>query len=128
MLTDQQLETRKIIWTELSDFYLDTELSDEDLIRKILVFKNSGLSINEIKEINYNEVGPQLIQNLKSIAGVWDGFDHAALHQKLLTHAEKKRPRNFLQKIKNYLDRKSIDNYTLVYFDKIELMEKPKNK
>jgi|688.fasta_scaffold402996_2 hypothetical protein len=124
MLTEKELEIRKIIWTELSDFYLDTDLSDEDLIRKGLVFRDSGLTTEEIKEINYYEVGPQLIDNLKSIAGVWDGFNQEGLHKvlEILTRTERKRPKNIFQKLDDYIDRKSLDFYTKRYFDKIEYL------
>jgi hypothetical protein len=124
MLTEKELETRKIIWTELSDFYLDTELSDEDLIRKGIVFRESGLTIEEIKEINYYEVGPQLIENKRSVAGVWEGFNQEGLHNvlEILTRTERKRPKNVFQKLDDYIDRKSLDFYTLRYFDKIEYL------
>ena len=58
MLTEPELETRRKIWTALSDFYLDTELTEEDLMRKSVVFNNSGLTIEEIKDISKNSALP----------------------------------------------------------------------
>ena len=122
MLTEKELEVRRTIWTELSDFYLDTELADADLKRKADVFKKSGLSIDKIKKINYYEVGPQLVNNLRSTAGVWEGFDQQWLHDVLekRTRKDRGRPRNIIRRLIDHFDRKAIDYYTARYFEKID--------
>ena len=80
MLNDKiDLEQRKAIWNALSEFYLDTELSKEDFERIALVFKNTGLELEEIKEIDRYEVFPLLQPNLLSAAGEWAGFNEAWL-------------------------------------------------
>ncbi len=118
MLTECDLETRRKIWTALSDFYLDTELTDMDLTRTSIVFKDSGLTMNEIKDINYHEVGPLLIHNLRSVAGVWSGFNEAELHAALGLVIERKRSKNSFQRLRDFFLRRSIDHYTLEYFKK----------
>lgn len=70
-----QLETRKKIWIELSEFYLDTELTSEDFDRISNTFMQSGLELVEIKKIDLLEVFPLLQSNLLSVAGAWAGFD-----------------------------------------------------
>ncbi|MBS1508115.1 MAG: hypothetical protein JSS79_15860 [Bacteroidetes bacterium] len=122
MLTNKELETRRPIWTELSDFYLDTELSDDDLKRKADVFRSSGLTLDEIKEINYGEVGPHLIDNLRSTAGIWNGFDEEWLHSTIERHITRQRgrPRNIFQRVRNYFNKRAIDYYTGRYFISIE--------
>lgn len=73
---DNSIVTRKQIWLALSEFYLDTELTDADLYRIAKTFHQSGFSIDTIKEIDIYEVFPVLQSNLLSAAGSWAGFDH----------------------------------------------------
>ena len=80
-----EIENRKQIWMALSEFYLDIQLSNEDLDRISLIFYNSGIHLREIKKIDLTEVFPLLQPNLLSVAGVWDGFDR----DWLLTKSEK---------------------------------------
>jgi len=70
-----ELEKRISIWNSISEFYLDTELQDEDYDTITKTFLNSDLHITEIKDIDLYEVFPVLKGNLLSIAGVWNGFD-----------------------------------------------------
>ena len=75
MTTNSSIETRRQIWLALSELYLDTELTDDDLYRIAKIFHQSGLTINRIKEIDIYEVFPVLQPNLLSVAGSWAGFD-----------------------------------------------------
>ncbi len=70
-----QPATRKKIWIELSEFYVDTELTSEDFDRISNTFLQSGLGISKIKEIDLMEVFPLLQPNLLNVAGAWAGFD-----------------------------------------------------
>jgi hypothetical protein len=72
---NQQFEIRKKIWIELSEFYLDTELTSEDFDRISNTFLQSGLELRDIKKIDLIEVFPLLQPNLLSVTGVWAGFD-----------------------------------------------------
>ncbi|MBL0139141.1 MAG: hypothetical protein IPP86_11515 [Bacteroidetes bacterium] len=74
-LDSQQLETRRKIWIELSEFYLDTELTSEDFDRISNTFLQSGLELSEIKKIDLIEVFPLLQPNLLNVAGEWAGFN-----------------------------------------------------
>ena len=78
-LSNHELETRKKIWIALSEFYLDTELTNEDFDRISKTFLQSGLKIGDIKEIDLLEVFPILQPNLLSVAGAWAGFDEELL-------------------------------------------------
>ena len=71
----QHLETRKKVWIELSKFYLDTELANEDFDQISNTFLKSGLEISNIKKIDLFEVFPLLQPNLLDVAGEWAGFD-----------------------------------------------------
>lgn len=70
-----EIEIRKKIWVELSEFYLDTELQQRDFDGIAETFNNSGLTLQEIKKIDLYEVFPLLQHNLLSVAGEWAGFD-----------------------------------------------------
>lgn len=76
-------EDRLKIWRALSDLFLDTEIED-------YVFKNiartvsaCGLSLSEAEEILWYEVYPVLEGNLRSVAGVWEGWSDSWLVQNL---------------------------------------------
>ena len=43
------------------------------------MFDQSGYSAQEIRQIDYEEVGSVLYSNLLRVAGEWTGFDEAAL-------------------------------------------------
>ena len=73
------LARREPVWLVLSEFYLDTELQPADFRRIRAVFDQSGYSEREIRQIDYEEVGPVLVGNLLSMVGEWAGFDEAAL-------------------------------------------------
>jgi hypothetical protein len=93
MKDNQTIENRRLIWTALSEFYLDTELTKRDFDRISIVFLNSGLHIKDIKEIDLIEVFPFLQPNLLNIAGEWAGFDEDLL----LTECEKRyKRRNYI--------------------------------
>lgn len=74
-------ETRKQIWRALSELYLDTELRDMDYRSIVETLKNSGKSMEELKEIDMYEVFPTLQMNLNGIAGEWTGFDEKWLYK-----------------------------------------------
>lgn len=74
-----ELARRKPVWLALSEFYLDTELQPADFRRIRAVFDQSGYSEQEIRQFDYDEVGPVLAGNLLSMAGEWAGFDEAAV-------------------------------------------------
>ena len=70
-----QLDARKKIWIDLSEFYLDTDLTSEDFDRISNTFLRSGLELREIKKIDLIEVFPLLQPNLLTVAPAWAGFD-----------------------------------------------------
>lgn len=69
------LAERLPVWETLSEFFLDTELDDTDYGRIAGVLASSPYSIRKTEEILRYEVYPVLIWNLRSVAGVWAGFD-----------------------------------------------------
>lgn len=70
-----EIERRKPVWIALSDLWLDTELTEDDLRRIAEVMRRSGYEVEELREIYLFEVAPVVFPNLLSVAGEWAGFD-----------------------------------------------------
>jgi hypothetical protein len=88
MLTDEELQRRKPLWTALSELWLDTELDPADIQRIADAVIESGYSEAELNAIYLYEVAPVVSANLLSVAGEWAGFDEEWLHAKARKRAE----------------------------------------
>lgn len=62
------------IWQALSEFFLDTEITDSTFDYVARVVLETGYSPQEIHSILWGEVFPALEENLKSVAGEWVGW------------------------------------------------------
>jgi hypothetical protein len=112
------LTRRKPVWLALSEFYLDTELQPADFERIRAVFDQSGYSEQEIRQIDYDEVGPLLYPNLLSVAGEWIAFEETTLLDSLARRAIKRGRLRRLPPFR-WLWRKSIDFFNQTYFQRI---------
>ena len=81
---------RQDVWEALSNFYLDTELTDADYRYINEKFANSGYTLNEIKQIDHYEVFPSLYRNLSQVAGEWSGFDKDWLVRECTKNVQKR--------------------------------------
>jgi hypothetical protein len=88
MLTDEELQRRKPIWTALSELWLDTEIDTTAIQRIAYAAEASGYSIEVLNEIYLYEVAPVVSVNLLVPAGVWLGFDEEWLHAEARKRAE----------------------------------------
>jgi hypothetical protein len=102
----------------LSEFYLDTELTADELTRIHVVFVESGYSQKEILEINYNEVAPVLIANTWSTAGVWAGFDEEWVIESITKRVNKKPNKLQIPGIR-WLANRHVDFSTKAYFRQV---------
>ncbi|WP_162428320.1 DUF7079 family protein [Pontibacter pudoricolor] len=118
-MTAVEIERRKPVWSALSEFYLDTELSKEEISRIAKVFSESKFSFEELKEINYSEVGPVVITNLYSTAGVWNGFDKEWLFEQIIKRLNKKKGKGLLAKMFRPVYRKQIDKFCSDYWQAV---------
>ena len=75
MLDDRQIAVRRPLWIALSELWLDTELSRADLERIARIMADSGLSVDQLREVYLVEVAPVVYSNLLCVAGEWVGFD-----------------------------------------------------
>ena len=88
MLTDAEIERRKPVWSAFSEFWLDTELEDDELHHIARIAAASGFTISELRDIYLYEVAPVVSPNLLSIAGEWAAFDEEWLHAEARKRAE----------------------------------------
>jgi hypothetical protein len=84
MLSDQQIQERRPLWAALSELWLDTELTAEDLEHIARVMADSGLSLEELRHVHLDEVAPVVSINLLSVAGAWAGFDEEWLCSRIV--------------------------------------------
>ncbi|MFN0127374.1 MAG: hypothetical protein ACKV19_11885 [Verrucomicrobiales bacterium] len=92
MLDEPQIQKRRPLWVALSELWLDTELSTEDLERIARVMADSGLTIEELRQVYLVEVAPVVSPNLFSVAGEWAGWDEEWLCSGIV-HNLRDRPR-----------------------------------
>ena len=107
-LSKDELARRKPVWLALSELWLDTELTEVDINHIATKMVESGYSLAELRVICDSEIAPVVYSNLRSPAGVWDGFDEHWLFEQIIAEMNKpKRWQNaFLQDLINLWWRK----------------------
>jgi hypothetical protein len=67
---------RLVAWEALSDLFLDTDLTDQDIDFIVRRLKSTGFSTSELERIYEEEVAPVCWRNLTNLpGGIWMGFD-----------------------------------------------------
>ncbi len=74
-LNSTDIERRKPVWLAMSEFWLDTELEESDLVRIADTLAASEYSVAELENIYLWEVAPVVYLNTYVVAGAWAGFD-----------------------------------------------------
>ncbi len=74
-LSVEDLLNRASVWEALANFWLDTELLDNEIDHIAHILAESPYTIEEIQAIHRYEVAPAVSSNLLSVAGEWSGFD-----------------------------------------------------
>jgi hypothetical protein len=92
MLDEQQIQKRRPLWLALSELWLDTELSGEELERIARIMADSDLNIEQLRRVYLVEVAPVVSSNLVAIAGEWSGFDEEWLCSQIVSNL-RARPR-----------------------------------
>jgi DNA-binding transcriptional MerR regulator len=69
------------LWRLLSELFLDTALDREDYRRIARGLRETGLPIEHIRGVLEEQVAPELMPNLWSIAGEWSGWSDNALRR-----------------------------------------------
>lgn len=77
------LTSRRMVWAQLSELYLDTE-TDGSLQNVARALADSEYSMAELRAILFDEVHPALRANLTVAVGVWDAFDQDWLAGRIL--------------------------------------------
>jgi hypothetical protein len=86
ILNEAEIERRKPVWATLSELWLDTELTDNDLQKIAGVMKWSGYSVSQMRHINLFAVAPNVIPKLLSVAGIWPDLPQDRLYRLLHRH------------------------------------------
>ncbi|NKB34916.1 MAG: hypothetical protein GKR91_17610 [Pseudomonadales bacterium] len=77
------------IWVALSDLFLDTDVAIH--LKQISnVCADSDYSVEEIRNMLYQDVAPVCMPNLLTVAGEWTGFDEEQLIEKISKYKNKK--------------------------------------
>ena len=77
------------VWVALSDLFLDTEITDSDIVRIAGVLTESCYSDDELANIFWGEVFPACICNLRCIAGEWAGLSEEWLQKRIFANEPK---------------------------------------
>jgi hypothetical protein len=90
VIDEAEIERRMPVWAALSELWLDTELSHDDLKRIAGVMGSSGYSVAELRDIYLYEVAPVVFLNLLVVGGEWAGFDEQWLFAKAAKRARRR--------------------------------------
>lgn len=82
-MSNKEMERRLKVWQAMSELFLDTEIDALTYKYVASSVTESGYSADEIRSILWNEVFPVLESNLRSVAGVWEGYPREWLEKHL---------------------------------------------
>jgi hypothetical protein len=83
-LSSSEIETRRPVWSALSELFLDTTLTSRDLDRIATVLARSPYAPEELDRVLLWEVYPACRSNLWLVAGESAGFDPEWLESRIL--------------------------------------------
>ncbi len=84
MISEQEIERRKPLWSAFSDLWLDNELQKYEIEHVAQTMKNSGYNFDELERIFFREVAPTVYKNAFSMTGEWAGFDSEWLYRAIV--------------------------------------------
>ena len=88
-MTQNEITTRTPVWSAFSDLYLDIPVTDAALRRIADLLSESPYSVTELERILFDEVHPVCRDNLRSVAGNWNGFNEPELVQAIVAQLER---------------------------------------
>lgn len=80
----EDLENRTPVWVAMSDFFLDTELTESIISHIARICASSPYSMEELERIMFMEVWPAFVANLRSVAGEWAGWSEEFVQERVL--------------------------------------------
>ena len=98
-LTPRQIERRAPLWSALTELFLDTELTDDDIDRIATTIAQSGWSARDAEAILASEIAPAFFWNLLSATGEWAGWSDATVQAIVLRRLARSRPRRWLDTV-----------------------------
>lgn len=123
MLSVEEIESRKPVWSALSELWLDTELQETDLNHIASAMARSKYSLRELRAIYLYEVAPVVYPNLMTDAGEWAGFNEEWLYSEI---EAKLRNTNLLKRLLLRLKKPLMTSATERYWE--VLAKKVSNK
>jgi hypothetical protein len=90
VIDETEIERQKPVWAAISESWLDTELTQDNLQRIAEVMKRSSYSVPQLRDIYLFEVAPVVFPNLVAVAGEWDGFDEEWLFTEVAKRARRR--------------------------------------
>ena len=88
-LSQNDIQLRRPVWRALSELWLDTELTEDDIRHIAGVMVDSGYTLGELRVICDSEIAPVVYKNLLTPVGVWSGFDEEWLSQQIIKELDK---------------------------------------
>ncbi|MCX4028492.1 hypothetical protein H0A36_14155 [Endozoicomonas sp. SM1973] len=88
-MQNNQLEQNKIVWSIISELFLDNQLRDLDLNHIAKELLKTSFTEKELNEIFYYDVAPICFMNLQNVAGEWEGFDKEWLFSEIQKNRNK---------------------------------------
>lgn len=116
-LSPEDQLARTPLWEALADFWLDTELADDQLDHIARVIAASPYSLETVMGIHDEEVAPAVSANLLSVAGEWAGFDSAWLNERCRHFAARRH--SPWQRLQVWMLRPRIRYFTAHYWQQI---------
>lgn len=109
-MSPDQLPKREDLWYLLSDLYLDTEFDERDAKYMASEILKSGVDVETIEKILFDEVHPVLCWNLMTVAGEWQGFKREFVTEMVLSNLRSEPPKSWFKKQKHKARLRQIDN------------------
>lgn len=80
----EDIVNRAPVWLVMTDFFLDTELTDLTVAHIAKICAASPYTTDELERIMFTEVWPAFLPNLMSVAGEWAGWKEEFVKERVL--------------------------------------------
>src|SRR5476649_481160 len=81
----EDMDQRTPVWIAMTDFFLDTALTEVTISNISEICAASPYSTRELERIMFTEVWPAFLPNLVSVAGEWAGWKEGFIKERILS-------------------------------------------
>lgn len=107
-LSPDEVSRRAPVWAAMSELFLDTKLSEQELSAITASIKQAGYSAEEAEEILIHEVAPVFSANLLDFAGEWLPWDEDEVVDLILAKLAKTRQSTTMTAPRRWFRRRMI--------------------